>query len=183
MYDGFFPKFSIKDFFSKCDRIHRKQRIHTTWNVSKYGVFSGPYFPLFWMNSENYSLNFRIQSKYRKIWTRKNAVFGHFSRSVGHICWRNASWKISSFLKWEFLCKKTAHKFLVAIHFYIDFWSEILTDMPIFGPNCYYNMEIIVLLFNIITKYFVEFTIVSISLGYFSVENSKVLVESWHFFP
>ena len=24
----------------------------------------------------------RIQSEYRKIWTKKNSVFGHFSRSV-----------------------------------------------------------------------------------------------------
>ena len=60
------------------------------------------------------------------------------------------------------------HRFLIRnLNRYAHFWS-----------NCYYNMEIIVLLFNIITKYFVEFTIVSISLGYFSVENSKVLVES-----
>ena len=28
-----------------------------------------------------YSVNLRIQSKYRKIWTRNNSVFWHFSRS------------------------------------------------------------------------------------------------------
>ena len=33
--------------------------------MSKYGIFSGPYFP-----------------KFGKIQTRKNSVFGHFSRSV-----------------------------------------------------------------------------------------------------
>ena len=31
--------------------------------VSKYGVFSGPYFPLFGLNTEIYSVNLRIQSK------------------------------------------------------------------------------------------------------------------------
>ena len=50
--------------------------------MSKYGVFSGPYFPVFGLYTEIYSVNLRIHSKYRKIRTRKNSVFGHFSRSV-----------------------------------------------------------------------------------------------------
>ena len=45
------------------------------WKLSKNGVFSGPYFPVF-------GLNLRIQSEYKKIRTRKNSVFGHFSRNV-----------------------------------------------------------------------------------------------------
>ena len=47
-----------------------------------YGVFSGPYFPVFGLNTEIYGVNLCIQSEYRKIRTRKNSVFGHFSRSV-----------------------------------------------------------------------------------------------------
>ena len=47
---------------------------YTAWKVSKYGVFSSPYFPVF-------GLNLRIPSEYRKIRTRKNSVFGHFFRS------------------------------------------------------------------------------------------------------
>ena len=31
----------------------------TAWKLSKYGVFSGPYFPLFWLNTEIY-----VVSKY-----------------------------------------------------------------------------------------------------------------------
>ena len=54
----------------------------TTWKVSKYGVFSGPYFPAFGLNAEIYQVNLRIQSEYRKIWTRKTSVFGHFSRGA-----------------------------------------------------------------------------------------------------
>ena len=50
------------------------------WKVSKYGVFSGLYFPAFGHNTERY-VSFRIQSKCRKIRTRKNSVFAHFSRS------------------------------------------------------------------------------------------------------
>ena len=51
-----------------------------TWKVSKYGVFSGPYFPAF-----GYSVSLRIQSDCGKIRTRKNSVFGRFSRTVFEI--------------------------------------------------------------------------------------------------
>ena len=50
--------------------------------MSKYGVFSGPYFTVFGLNTEIYSVNLHIQSECRKIGTRKNSLFGHFSRSV-----------------------------------------------------------------------------------------------------
>ena len=43
----------------------------TVWKVPKYGVFSGPYFLVFSPNT----------GKYGQIRTRKNSVFGHFSRS------------------------------------------------------------------------------------------------------
>ena len=46
--------------------IYRGIFSHTAWKVSKYGVFSGPYFPLFGLNTEIYG------------------VFGHFSQS--YIC-------------------------------------------------------------------------------------------------
>ena len=38
--------------------------------VRLYGVF-GPYFLLFGLNTEIYSVNLRVQSKYRKLQTRK----------------------------------------------------------------------------------------------------------------
>ena len=54
--------------------------------MSKYGIFSGPYFPAFGLNTERYSVSLRIQSEYGKIRTRKNSVFGHFPHSAcfGH---------------------------------------------------------------------------------------------------
>ena len=55
--------------------------ILTVWKVSKYGVFSGPYFPAFGLNTERYEVSLRIQSECGKIRTRKYSVFGHFSRS------------------------------------------------------------------------------------------------------
>ena len=53
----------------------------TVWKVSKYGVFSGPYFPVYVLNTEIYGVNLRIQSEYGKIRTRKHFIFGHFSRT------------------------------------------------------------------------------------------------------
>ena len=52
----------------------------TAWKVAKYGVNYGPYFPAFELNTEIYGVIHRIQSEYRKIRTRNNSVFGHFSR-------------------------------------------------------------------------------------------------------
>ena len=49
--------------------------------MSKYGVISGLYFPIFGLNTEIYSVNLRIESKYREMRTRKNSAFGQFSRS------------------------------------------------------------------------------------------------------
>ena len=43
---------------------------------------SGPYFPVFGLDAEIYEVSLRILFKYRKIRTRKNSVFGHFSRSA-----------------------------------------------------------------------------------------------------
>ena len=37
--------------------------IHSVWKVSKYGVNSGPYFPVFGLNTEIYRVNLRIQSE------------------------------------------------------------------------------------------------------------------------
>ena len=50
--------------------------------VSKYGVIFGPYFPAFGLNPERYFVSLRFQSECGKIRTRKNSIFGHFSRSV-----------------------------------------------------------------------------------------------------
>ena len=55
---------------------------YTAWKLSKYGVFSGPQFLVFGLKTEIYFVNLRIQSKYRKIRTRRNSLFEHFSRGV-----------------------------------------------------------------------------------------------------
>ena len=59
--------------------------------MSKYGVFSGPYFPTFGLNTESYEVSLCIQFECRKLRARKNSVFGHFSGSevlCGEHTWR-----------------------------------------------------------------------------------------------
>ena len=55
--------------------------VYIAWKVSKYGVISGPYFPVFGL--------LRIQAEYRKIPTRNNSAFGHFSSKVSYHCWQH----------------------------------------------------------------------------------------------
>ena len=62
--------------------------------MSKHGYFPGPYFPAFRLNTERYSVSLRIQSECGEIRTRKNSIFGHFSRSVGKEQLKSL-WKIS----------------------------------------------------------------------------------------
>ena len=50
-------------------------QINIAQKMSKYIVFSGPYFSVFGLNTGIY---LRIQFKYGKIQTRKNSVFGTF---------------------------------------------------------------------------------------------------------
>ena len=41
--------------------------INSAWKLSKYGVFSGPYFPVFGLNTEIYSVDLRVQSVFLEI--------------------------------------------------------------------------------------------------------------------
>ena len=65
-----------------CSSVKHLSDKITARKVSKYGVISGLYFPVFGLNTESYDVNLRIQSEYREIRTRNNSIFGHFSRSV-----------------------------------------------------------------------------------------------------
>ena len=79
---------------------------HTAWKVSKYGVFFfGPYFPAFRLNTERYSVSLRNQPECRKIRTRKNSVFGHFSRSVTNLCYISSIINFwTSIRNWYWVC-------------------------------------------------------------------------------
>ena len=68
--------------------LNQKNKNKNARKVTKYEVISGPYFPVFGLSTEIYSVNLRIQSEYRKIRTRNNFVFAHFLRSE---VWENQS--------------------------------------------------------------------------------------------
>ena len=65
----------------KGQQFDNKKEQHCVKSVQMRS-FSGPYFPVLGLNMEIYSVNLRIQPEYGKIRTRKNSVFGHFSRSA-----------------------------------------------------------------------------------------------------
>ena len=61
-------------------KLQKKSSLHEKCPHTMF--FSGPYFPIFELNTEIYSVNLCIQSEWGKIWTRKNFVFGNFSPSA-----------------------------------------------------------------------------------------------------
>ena len=65
----------------------------TARKVSKYGVFSGPYFPAFGLNTETYGENLHIKSRCGKIRTRKNSVWTVWT--VFTQCFRNVVFLIT----------------------------------------------------------------------------------------
>ena len=75
----------IGNFVMKELNVIIKFKPSTARKVSKYGLFSGSYFPVFGLNMEIYSVNLRIQSKYGKIRSRKNSAFRLFSRSIEEV--------------------------------------------------------------------------------------------------
>ena len=77
---------------------------NTAWKVSKYEVFSGPYFPVFRLNTKIYRGNLWIQTECSKIQSRRNSVFGHFSRSVKDIPSHLTNFP-KSFLTMQLTCK------------------------------------------------------------------------------
>ena len=99
--------------------------IITAWKVSKYEVFSGPYFPVFGMNTEIYRANVRIQSEYRKMSTRKNSLFRPFWRSAfTGILWKSSSEKYCKCIKKK-VCAGISFSFEVWVSFQNSFLQDV----------------------------------------------------------
>ena len=89
-----------------------EQKVNTVWKVSNTAwVISGPYFPVFRLNTEIYSVNLRIQSEYRKIRTRKKSVFEHFSSSGNVLFTTYIVFRASNSEMWETAFLKIFEKF------------------------------------------------------------------------
>ena len=72
-------------FLCKSDSGMVKKKNHnlvTAWKVSKYGIYSSPYFPAFQLNMERYSVQMRENTDQKKlrIWTLlpQRNVTSHF---------------------------------------------------------------------------------------------------------
>ena len=60
--------------------LDEKTTCYTARKVSKYGVFSCPFFPVFGLNTETYRVNLRIQPKYRKYGPEKTTYLDSVSK-------------------------------------------------------------------------------------------------------
>ena len=70
----------LKHFVKKCPNTEFflvRIFLYSSW-IRRFTVFE--------LDTEIYSVNYCIQSEYRKIRTRKNSLFGHFSRRVHDKC-------------------------------------------------------------------------------------------------
>ena len=63
------------EFFAKI--INVSQLLHA-WKVSKYGIFSGPYFPALGLNTERYEVSLRIQPEREKYGPEKTPCLDTF---------------------------------------------------------------------------------------------------------
>ena len=64
---------------------HKKHFNHEVTHCVKSVQIRGYFwsvFPVFGLNTKICEVNLRVPSKYKKMRTRNNSVFGHFSRSV-----------------------------------------------------------------------------------------------------
>ena len=106
-------KFSVKDFFGKCENIRRKLQKFTKKIFNEKLHFLCSAAPKFHTFTKCKSLNdilvkivqiqsffwsvfSRIQTEYGKIWTRKNSIFEQFSRSGSYYWHRKKNWEKSS---------------------------------------------------------------------------------------
>ena len=62
--------------------IFRHNKNFNVWKVSRYGVFSALYFPVFKLNTDILFADLCIQSKYGKKQDHRDSVIGNFSRST-----------------------------------------------------------------------------------------------------
>ena len=97
----------------------------TVWKGPKYGVFSGPYFPAFRLNTEQNSV---------RMWEnadQKNSVFGHFSHSYCCSFW---------FFSWEnFVSKQFRYIKLLSSFFLV--WCCLYAQVP-YNIHCSHSQYI-----------------------------------------
>ena len=149
------------------------------WKVSKYGVVSGPYFPVFGLNTEIYSIHLCIQSECRKIRTRNNSVFGHFSGSVFvqrryqdyFICHRNLFWIVGM-----------VNCFIGILKIYLCFYIFITTFNFILSFTALAGLYFYFLCFSLWRRCSrVKATHIKLYLSYTTFRGTNFCQIQWHF--
>ena len=74
---------STRFFFKQ--RIFQFSHSVATWKVSKYGVFSGPYFPAFGLNTERYGISPYSVRMRENTDQKKRRIFGHLTHCVAQL--------------------------------------------------------------------------------------------------
>ena len=120
-------KFSIKNFFSKCTKEMLDVKLQFLCSchdlaVRNYGkipfsiitlhcvksvrirIYSGPYFPAFWLKTEVSSVSLRIQSVCGKMWARITPTMDTFHAMLN--IWRKKNmkpwyWELKSHSTWD----------------------------------------------------------------------------------
>ena len=77
-------------------------------------------FRVFGLNTEICGVNLRNESEYRKTRTRKNSLFGHFSRSVS--CLDLFSWNVEN---WEASFKETKNSISIKLRYFHCFSHSV----------------------------------------------------------
>ena len=70
--------------------VSQSRYLSTAWKVSEYEVFSGPYFPVFGLNAEIYTVNLRISpntGKYGQEKTPYLDIFHAVALAVFFLVW------------------------------------------------------------------------------------------------
>ena len=121
--------------------------------MSKYGVFSGPYFPVFGLNMEKYCLSFRPEkTPYLELSTQCSGlkaslkkIFLYFFQGWKSIYWFKAFSKYNSF---ESYTKSASFFLILRVDSIIKYFgsqccSELNKAFGIFTQNCFYTISFI----------------------------------------
>ena len=138
--------------------------------MSKYRVFSDPYFHAFGLNMERYEVSLRIQFECGKIRTRKNSFFGHFHAKFSTRKKLKSKYNINYRydINFKFFCSYCSllvlHKFWIKFHVSITIMKGFCTQMisfeiwnlekPFSGFSAFLLTTILVIIFwNLVIKF------------------------------
>ena len=115
------------------------------WKMSKYGSFSGTYFPVFELNTDIHSVNFRISPNAGKYGPEDLRIWTLFTQCIKHhIYIRFFKLEIFIHLKSDLNCEFKRLKIRVKIFICCLFWLKMVSSSASFF--CIYSLVLFFLL-------------------------------------